>query len=370
MVAGEDRRTGLGHVVGPFHPGAEEHLEDRAEDDDAAAAQLIDVAGRLDFVAALRRIAIGVVRGEDAEVGYFTLRPGADGSLTEDLAVRGIHPMVGRRLNLWRLRDFDLTRIAAPRDVLLFDCVARDNAADRRLIALAQVREVVVMRDDDGKVVGLPHVERALANCLEAIRAARTGAGGAGARLDTNQVWIHIWPLIDADVEQLTALRARIAPMTAGAGIQEVRIEGRIAAAGGRSVPIVARFSYQAGAGVIYSVEPPATERMAPLDAYAEKVLRASRRGLVYPYELQSLLIGDGGSFVEYDLDETGALVPAERAAGKNRAGIVCGVVTPPTELHPEGIKRVLLAGDPLRSHGAHLDGLRHREHGLGGQGA
>jgi acetyl-CoA carboxylase carboxyltransferase component/biotin carboxyl carrier protein len=213
------------------------HAPDLPEDDDAAAAQLIDVAGRLDFVAALRRIAIGVVRGEDAEVGYFTLRPGADGSLTEDLAVRGIHPMVGRRLNLWRLRDFDLTRIAAPRDVLLFDCVARDNAADRRLIALAQVREVVVMRDDDGKVVGLPHVERALANCLEAIRAARTGAGGAGARLDTNQVWIHIWPLIDADVEQLTALRARIAPMTAGAGIQEVRIEGRIAAAGGRSVP-------------------------------------------------------------------------------------------------------------------------------------
>jgi len=329
------------------------HAPDLPEDDDAAAAHLIDVAGRLDFVTALRRIAIGVVRGEGAEVGYFTLRPGADGSLTEDLAVRGIHPMVGRRLNLWRLRDFDLSRIAAPRDVLLFDCVARDNAADRRLIALAQVREVVVMRDDDGKVVGLPHVERALANCLEAIRAARTGAGGAGARLDTNQVWIHIWPLIDADVEQLTALRARIAPMTAGAGIQEVRIEGRIAAAGGRSVPIVARFSYQAGAGVIYSVEPPATERMAPLDAYAEKVLRASRRGLVYPYELQSLLVGDGGSFVEYDLDETGALVPAERAAGKNRAGIVCGVVTTPTELHPEGITRVLLAGDPLRSLGS-----------------
>jgi hypothetical protein len=62
--------------------------------------------------------------------------------------------------------------------------------------------------------------------------AARTGAGGAGARLDMNQVWIHIWPLIDADVEQLTALRARIAPMTAGAGIEEVLIEGRIAAAG------------------------------------------------------------------------------------------------------------------------------------------
>ena len=39
--------------------------------------------------------------------------------------VRGVHPMVGRRLNLWRLRDFDVTRLEAPEDVLLYHCVAR-----------------------------------------------------------------------------------------------------------------------------------------------------------------------------------------------------------------------------------------------------
>ena len=58
--------------------------------------------------------------------------------------------MVGRRLNLWRLRDFDVTRLEAPEDVLLYHCVATDNPADQRLVALAQVRQLAVVRDEDG----------------------------------------------------------------------------------------------------------------------------------------------------------------------------------------------------------------------------
>ena len=65
-------------------------------------------------------------------------------------STRGVHPMVGRRLNLWRLRNFDVTRIEAPEDVLLYECVARENPADRRLVALAQVRQLAVVRDEEG----------------------------------------------------------------------------------------------------------------------------------------------------------------------------------------------------------------------------
>ena len=90
--------------------------------------------------------------------------------------------MVGRRLNLWRLRDFDVTRLEAPEDVLLYHCVAPDNAADQRLVALAQVRQLAVVRDEDGQVVALPHAERAVANCLEAIRRARTRTRRRGAQ--------------------------------------------------------------------------------------------------------------------------------------------------------------------------------------------
>jgi acetyl-CoA carboxylase carboxyltransferase component len=260
--------------------------------------------------------------------------------------------MVGRRLNLWRLRDFELTRLDAPEDVLLLHAVAAGNPRDQRLVALAQVRQLVVVRDDAGRVTALPHVERALANCLEAVRRARA-ALRTGARLDTNHVWLHIWPPVEADLDQLTALQGKVAPMTAGAGIEEVRIEGAIAGENGHTVPICARFSYQPGSGVTFTVDQPPTTRVAPLDEYAEKVVRARRRGLVYPYELVAMVAGSGGSVQELDLDESGRLVPVSRPYGENTAGLICGLVTTPTPLHPDGVSRVLLCGDPLRALGA-----------------
>ena len=163
------------------------------------------------FASQVRRVAVGVVPDDDREVGYFTFRPQPDGSMDEDRPVRDVHPMVGRRLNLWRLRDFELTRLEAPEDVLLLHAVAAGNPQDQRLVALAQVRQLVVVRDETGKVTALPHVERALANCLEAIRRARATLG-AGARLDTNHVWLHIWPPVEADLDQLTALQGKVAP--------------------------------------------------------------------------------------------------------------------------------------------------------------
>ena len=65
------------------------------------------------------------------------------------------------------------------------------------------------------------------------------------------------------------------------------------------------------------------------------------------------MVAGSGGSAVEHDLDESGRLVPVDRPYGENTAGIICGVVTTPTPLHPEGVSRVLLCGDPLRALGA-----------------
>ena len=50
-----------------------------------------------------------------APVGYFTFRPDGDGAMVEDRLVRGVHPMVGRRLNLWRLRDFERHPARGPR---------------------------------------------------------------------------------------------------------------------------------------------------------------------------------------------------------------------------------------------------------------
>ena len=117
--------------------------------------------------------------------------------------------------------------------------------------------------------------------------------------------------------------------------------------------PVAVRFSYQPGSGVVASVIPAPSDRLQPLDDYAQKVLRARRRGTVYPYELTRMLAGAGGAFVEHDLDADGALVPVDRAPGHNTSGIVAGVATTVTDRHPEGITRVVLLGDPTKALGA-----------------
>lgn len=322
------------------------------EDAEVASGELRAALATLPWVHDVRRVAIAVVAGSGRPVTYYTLR-WDDGELTEDTRVRGVHPMVGRRLNLWRLREFDVTRIEAPEDVLLYECVAKSNPADRRLVAVAQVRQLAVVRDEDGTVLGLPHAERAVENCLEAIRRARTSRGSGGSGLDMNHVWVQVWPLVEADLDQLTALQRKITPLSEGAGIEEVLAQGRIAAPDGSIRPIAIRFHSRPGAGVVAEVVPPPTEPLKPLDEYAGKVLRARRRGLVYPYELSDVLAGVGGTMVEYDLNDHGVLEPIVRAPGLNKAGILVAVATTPTARYPEGMTRVVLCGDPTKALGA-----------------
>ena len=118
----------------------------------------------------MRRVALAVCPGGGRPVSYFTFRPDGEGAMVEDRLVRGVHPMVGRRLNLWRLRDFDVTRLEAPEDVLLYHCVAKDNADDQRLVALAQVHRFEVARDPDGRITEIEGAETVLAACEERAR--------------------------------------------------------------------------------------------------------------------------------------------------------------------------------------------------------
>ncbi|MDQ4052903.1 MAG: ATP-grasp domain-containing protein [Actinomycetota bacterium] len=329
------------------------HWPDAPEAPEQATDELARIVDALPFFDDVRRVAVAVCPGQDRPVNYFTYRPAPGGGVVEDDLVRGVHPMVGRRLDLWRLRDFDVTRIDAPEDVLLYECVAKENPADRRLVALAQVRQLAVVRDEEGRVTGLPHAERAVENCLEAIRRVRTSRGASGSRLDTNHVWVQVWPIVEAEPEQLATLQRKITPLTDGAGIEEVLAQGRVIGDDGSPTPIAIRFRARPGAGVTATLEGPPSERLKPLDTYAGNVVRARRRGLVYPYELAGVLTGPEGGFVEHDLDDTGVLVPVDRPPGLNKAGILVAVVTTPTALHPEGVTRVVLCGDPTKALGA-----------------
>ena len=360
----------LAEATGPLTTAIADRLAGRTPDEEAVVdlyLQWADAPERADdvsdhlrgLVAALpfahdvRRVCVAVCSGPERAVGYYVFRPDEAGRVAEDDLTRGMHPMVGRRLNLWRLRAFDLRRIEAPEDVLLYEAVAPDNPADRRLVALAQVRQMSEVRDESGTVVALPHAERAVEHCLEAIRRERVRRGAAGARLDMNHVWIHVWPVVEVGEGSLASLGTKIRPLTDGAGIEEVLAEGRLDVPGGEPLPVVVRFGARAGSGIVTSIEDPPTTGLEPLDDYAGKVLRARRRGLVYPYELTGVLSGPGGTVVEHDLDDAGRLVPVDRAPGLNSAGIIAAVITTPTPLHPAGVTRVVLSGDPTKSLGS-----------------
>jgi len=318
-------------------------------DVDAMAVRLGELLAGRAFPPSLRRITV-IVAGTTGAVmhHHFTFRPDGDG-FAEDRLIRCLHPQIARRLQLQRWREFDLTRLpSADEEIYLFRAVAKSNPADERLIAMGQVRDLTPLREADGRLVALPAVEDAITAGLDAIRNIQAQRP-QNKRFDTNRIMMYVWPATEISYDELNALAQRIAPTGVGAGLEEVLFIARQRNAVGELREVAVRISLDAGQGVRVHVEKPSTEPVRPLDDYRQKVLRAARRGNVYPYELTAML----GDFVEHDLDEHGALVPVDRPKGRNTAGIVVGVVTTRTERHPEGVTRVVLLGDPTKSLGA-----------------
>jgi acetyl/propionyl-CoA carboxylase alpha subunit/acetyl-CoA carboxylase carboxyltransferase component len=297
--------------------------------------------------------------GITAAQRHFTFRPASDGSgdgaagFAEDRLIRGLHPQIAERLQLNRLREFDLTRLpSADEEIHLFKAVAKSNPADERLVAMGQVRDLTPLREADGRLIALPAMEDMLAACLNAIRAVQAQRP-QNKRFELNRVLMYVWPAAELTVEELRPLVHRIRPTVSGAGVEEVQFIARMPGADGKLSELAVRVSDDPGRRPKIDVGPPSAEPVAPLDDYRQKVLRAYRRGNVYPYELTSLLAGPDGTFTEHDLDADAALVPVDRPKGKNTAAIVAGVVTTPTTLHPRGVTRVVLLGDPTKSLGA-----------------
>ena len=313
----------------------------------------------------LRRIVFSIVppsvQPGDQPVQHFTFRPGDDGVLDEERSMRGLHPMVARRLQLGRLSRFTLDRLPSPEEVFLFHAVAHENPSDERLFALAEVRDLTPVRDRDGKIIGLPHLERVLLETLSAMRAEQTRRGAKG-RLHWNRVQLFVWPPWIFPIGELDPIIRRLAPATEGLGLERVLVRAQVAdGPGGPLRDQVIELMSPTGKGVAIQLREPTNEPMAPLSPYTQKVVRLRQQGLTYPYETLSLLaprrasVGGlpPGEFVEYDLDAAGELVPVHRPPGENQANIVAGVVTNFTAKHPEGMARVILLGDPSKEMGS-----------------
>ncbi|ADJ45943.1 acetyl/propionyl-CoA carboxylase, biotin carboxylase subunit fused with biotin carboxyl carrier subunit and carboxyltransferase subunit [Amycolatopsis mediterranei S699] len=324
-------------------------------DVDATAERLGALLAENPLPAGVRRVVV-TVAGTGGAVMHHHFTFERDGAgFTEDRLIRGLHPQIAQRLQLQRLREFDLTRLpSADEEIYLFKAAAKTNPADERLIAMGQVRDLTPLREADGRLVALPALEDAVTACLDAIRNIQAQRP-QNKRFDTNRIMMYVWPPTDLTTEELNTLVQRILPTSVGAGLEEVQFLARRRTEAGKLTELAVRIALDPGHGARLHVEAPSTEPVKPLDDYRLKVLRAARRGTVYPYELTGLLSGPEGTFTEYDLESSGGgvLVPVDRPKGKNTAAIIAGVVTTPTERHPEGVTRVVLLGDPTKSLGA-----------------
>ncbi len=338
---------------------------DPETDREGMARQLTEALSAVATPAALHRIVVAVAaphRGLGmSAVDLFTFRPTPEG-LAESEAERDLHPLMGHRLQLWRMREFELTRLPSSEDIYVFHAVARSNPKDERLFALAEIRDLTPVLDDHGQVSALPELEQMMLEAFETIRAYQARRP-LSRRLLWNRAQLHVWPVIDFDPEVFRELVGRLAPLTAGLGLETVLVQGRLKEADGIVRDRVLRFYAPTGHDVAVEIDEQPTEPLQPLDESAQRIVQARRRGFLHPAEVVRLLappqanVGQpAGTFIEHDLDEHERLVPVSRPPAMNTAGIVVGTVRNFTERYPEGMLRVMLLGDPTKALGSLSD--------------
>jgi acetyl-CoA carboxylase carboxyltransferase component/biotin carboxyl carrier protein len=335
-----------------------------AGEPDRIAADLVRVLNEVPFGRQIRRAVVSFASRTQgmgtATAEHFTFRPG-DGGYVEDELYRGLHPMLGKRLDLWRLANFATQRLPSVEDVYLFRAVALENPKDERLFALAEVRDLTAVRNKAGRIVALPHLERMLTESLAAIRMFQSHRADA-ERLVWNRVLLQVWPPLTLEPDELFGIVHRLAPLAEGLGLEKVVVKAQVPDASGSLKERVLHISNPAGQGLTLHFDDPSSLPIKPLTPFRQKVVQSRQRGVIYPYELVGMLTPDRsdlslwfppGEFIEHDLDDAGDLVPVDRPWGENTANVVVGIVRNFTSAYPEGMTRVILLGDPTRALGS-----------------
>ena len=333
-------------------------------DSDTTAAQLHELLDGCAFGRPLHRVDITVTseRGRDAErdrTQHVTFRQSEEGGFVEDSTYRNLHPMIAKRLDLWRLRNFALQRLRSVEDVLLFRGVAHDNPADTRLFAIAEVRDLTPVRDETGQVVALPLLARMGTQSLAAMREALAELP-PNRRPTLNRIVLYVRPPLTVPRERWRELARPFAGLAAGVGLEKVVLRVTVPDGDGLR-PAVLELEDIGEQDVRVRPRPLGEVPIRPLTPYRQKVLRAARVGAPYPYEIIRMLtpapgvtsVFPTGRFVEHDLGDGGELVPVDRPYGENTANLVVGVVTSYPDKVPEGMTAVAVLGDPTRHLGA-----------------
>ena len=335
-------------------------------DPEATQQEVRSLLNQAGFSRSIRRIVVAVAGpGRGPGIGgmqHFTYRYNGN-AYEEEKLYRGLHPMMGKRLHLWRLSNFNIERLPSVEDVYILHGVARDNPKDERLFACAEVRDVTPVRDEAGRVVQLPHLERMLTEALAGIRLFQSRRRPQD-RLYWNRIFLYVWPPLTLERDELRDIVRRLSPVAEGLGLEQVVVRARIPnPATGELREMVVRISSPGGTDSLITFRPAdKLQVIKPLTEYERKVVRMRQRGLIYPYEIIKMITPapedtraefPSGDFVEHDLDAAGDLVPVDRPYGQNKSNIIVGLIRNFTPQYPEGMTRVVLLGDPSKDLGA-----------------
>ncbi len=296
-------------------------------DPDQTAHEIQRILNEIKFPRPIRQFVCGV-SGPDSKAGaakmqHFLYEPGHEG-YEEVTFFRGVHPMLGERLHLWRLQNFNVTRLPSQEDIYLLHAIAKENPKDERLFAVAEVRDLTPVRDKTGKnrTASLPGTD-----------VCRGGRGHAHVPIETRSspppvLEPHL-PLCLADAstyepDEVNDIMHRLAPQTDGLGLEQVVVRVRIPSPRtGELRDTIMRISVPGDAGLLVTFRPAAKlQPMKALSAYDQKVVKMRQRGMTYPYEIIKLLApsseetrgeSPAGEFVEMDLDADNGLIPVQR---------------------------------------------------------
>src|SRR5208283_2279646 len=185
---------------------------------------------RAGFLRPVRRVLVAIVGRADGQGmrarQYFTFRP-TDGALLEDPICRGLHPMMAKRLDLSIFKNFKLERLPSVEDVYLFHGVAHENPKDERLLACVEVRDLTPVRDEQGRIVQLPHLERMFTEALAGMRLFQSRRPDH-QRLYWNRILLNVWPPLTLDPDELRDVVHKLAPAAESLGLEQVVVRARI----------------------------------------------------------------------------------------------------------------------------------------------
>jgi acetyl-CoA carboxylase carboxyltransferase component len=300
-----------------------------------------------------------------AEALALTLVPPPDeAALARRAAEVGISVEEARRIELWRLDNFDLERVETFAGVYTFYGRARDGSGDERLFCFS---EVLDLGDRLPDAPDLSLFEQRFHQAIEGLRSLQA-IRDPSHRMGWNRLYVFVRPAVVLSSRLLRTGVRRLSPETGHLGLERVIV--RLAAvdpdlrdALPRRVEVLS--GNPTGSHVETTMRAPHHYPLAPATGYERRVAAARGRGLTYPYELIRLFtaapddrpVGPAaalaaGEFQEYDLVD-GQAQAVDREPGRNVCGIVFGVIRTPTVKYPEGMQRVLILGDSTFGMGA-----------------